>query len=163
MHLRHLQQLELEHQLLEHQLLAHQPFCHLSLLLLSFYCPEIEMKIVFPQNRQKFENWILLTNLGISLSVGNKALMTSCLRGCLPSLESKKWEAWPPTLSLSSGSSLGVSLYWADKSCLQGSDTWIFIGLELDSNFSVNPTLRPKRQYLKYSFWVPFLITLLYL
>jgi hypothetical protein len=43
---------------------------------------------------------------------------------------------------------LSTVLYCGVRRFLHGSDTWIFIGCELDSNFSVKATFRPNRQYL---------------
>ena len=43
---------------------------------------------------------------------------------------------------------LSSRIYLSSKSILQESETCIFIGLEFDSNFSVNPTFRPNKQYL---------------
>ena len=40
-------------------------------------------------------------------------------------------------------------LYCGVRRFLHGSEMWIFIGIEFDSNFSVRATFRPKRQYLK--------------
>ena len=54
-----------------------------------------------------------------------------------------------PTLSANPSSVLSTHLYCGDRRSLQGCDMWIFIGWELDSNFSVRATFNPKRQYLK--------------
>ena len=40
-------------------------------------------------------------------------------------------------------------LYCGVRRFLHGSEMWIFIGCEFDSNFSVRATLRPNRQYLE--------------
>ena len=54
------------------------------------------------------------------------------------------------TLAASSGLSvLSTVLYWGVSRALQGSEMWILIGWELDSNFSVRATFKPNRQYLK--------------
>ena len=44
------------------------------------------------------------------------------------------------------------TLYLSERKPWHVSDTWILIGLELDSNFSVRPTLMPNRQYLETSY-----------
>ena len=40
-------------------------------------------------------------------------------------------------------------MYCPDKSPWHVSETWIRIGFELASNFSVRPTFTPNRQYLR--------------
>jgi len=40
-------------------------------------------------------------------------------------------------------------LYCGVRRFLQGSETWIRIGSEFDSNFSVKATFRPNKQYLE--------------